>query len=177
MKSKTIRITLTATFLAMGIALPFIFGQIPQIGSMLLPMHIPVFLCAFICGWKYGVWVAVVLPLLRSVAFGRPNMYPEAIAIAFEMATYALVAGFLYSRFQNRRAGSIYACLLSAMLLGRVVRGLAQFFLLGINGVAFTFELFFTGIVLVGIPGILLQLIAIPAIMLTLDKLRIIPFA
>ena len=45
-------LTLAAMFLAAGLVLPFVTGQIPQIGSMLLPMHLPVLLCGLVCGWK-----------------------------------------------------------------------------------------------------------------------------
>ena len=50
-QSKTRRLTTTAMLLALGLVLPFLTGQIPQIGRMLCPMHIPVFLCGLICGW------------------------------------------------------------------------------------------------------------------------------
>lgn len=59
------KISLSAMFFALGLILPFFTGQIPQIGSMLLPMHIPVFLCGFICGWKYGGVIGFLLPLMR----------------------------------------------------------------------------------------------------------------
>jgi len=77
-------LTLAAMFLAVGLLLPFLTGQIKQIGNMLLPMHIPVIMCGLICGWKYGFGVGFVMPLMRSMLFGRPIMYPDAIAMAFE---------------------------------------------------------------------------------------------
>lgn len=88
---------LAAMFLAIGLVLPFFTGQIKEIGNMLLPMHLPVFLCALICGWQYGTAVGSIMPLLRFALFSMPRM-PTALAMAFEMATYAFVAGFLYSR-------------------------------------------------------------------------------
>ena len=99
MKNQSLKnLTLTAFFIALGIVLPFLTGQIPRFGSMLLPMHIPVFLCGLICGWPYGLAVGFILPLLRSLLFSMPPMYPVAIAMAFELATYGFVAGILYSR-------------------------------------------------------------------------------
>lgn len=83
-------------FLALGLLLPFVTGQIPQIGSKLLPMHIPVYLCALICGWQYGGIIGFVLPLLRSLLFGMPVFFPSATAMAFELMTYGLVFGYLY---------------------------------------------------------------------------------
>ena len=89
-------LTLTAMFLALGLVLPFLTGQIPQIGNMLLPMHIPVFLCGLICGWRYGAILGFILPILRNAVFGMPVLFPTGIAMAFELMTYGLVAGFLY---------------------------------------------------------------------------------
>ncbi len=164
------KLTLSAMFLAMGIVLPFLFGQIPQIGSMLLPMHIPVFLCAFLCGWQYSLPMAFVLPILRSLLFGRPNFYPEAIAIAFELATYALITGLLYNHTKRCGTGVVYRCLAVAMVGGRIVRCGVQLLLLTLNGMPFLFGGFLVGTILAGIPGILLQLIMIPAVMLILER-------
>ena len=67
-------LALSAMFMAIGLVLPFLTGQIPQIGSMLLPMHLPVLLCGLICGWQYGGLVGFVLPLLRYLLFGMPHL-------------------------------------------------------------------------------------------------------
>ena len=51
------RLTWSAIWLALALVLPFLTGQIPTVGSMLCPMHIPVLLCGFTCGWPWGVLV------------------------------------------------------------------------------------------------------------------------
>ena len=86
------KITLSAMFLAIGLVLPFLTGQIPEIGSMLLPMHIPVLLCGLICGWQYGGAVGLIVPLLRNLLFGMPPM-PGAVSMAFDLAAYGLIIG------------------------------------------------------------------------------------
>lgn len=177
MKNKQIRkLTTTAMFLALGLVLPLLTGQIRQIGNMLLPMHIPVFLCALICGWQYGTAMAFVLPLLRSVTFGMPPMYPIAISMAFELETYALVVGVLYekSRWQCTRA--LYRCMIAAMIAGRLVWGAVQAVLLGLGGQAFTLQAFLAGALLNAVPGIVIQLILIPAVMVALDRTKLVPF-
>lgn len=175
MKNGIKKLVLSAMFLAMGVVLPMFIGQIPRFGTMLLPMHIPVFLCGLICGRQYGAPMAAILPLLRSLLFGIPNFYPDAIAIAFEMAAYAFAADLLYSRSKWHCIKSLYRCLLISMIVGRIVRGTVQFILLGISGSAFTFKAFFFGIVVTGIPGIILQLIIIPAVMIALHKTKLMP--
>ena len=84
MSNKTKKLVLSALLLAAGLVLPFLTGSIPNFGRMLLPMHLPVLLCGFVCGWKWGLLVGFVTPLLRSVLFGMPPMVPTALAMAFE---------------------------------------------------------------------------------------------
>lgn len=156
--------------LALGLTLPFLTGQIPEIGNLLLPMHLPVFLCGLILSWKYGLALGAILPLLRSFLFGMPPLYPKAIAMAFELAAYGLVAGFLYAKTKKKSLWNLYASILAAMLLGRGVWGIAQTLLLGLSNTPFSFALFLSGAFLEAIPGILLQLVLLPAIMLALGK-------
>ncbi len=173
-KGFVLRLTLTALFFALGMVLPFLTGQIPQIGNMVLPMHLPVFFCALICGWQWGLPMAFLLPLLRSLIFTMPPMYPNAIAMAFELMTYALVAGLIYSK--SRRSGlSLYISLISAMLAGRIVWGILQAMLLGVKGNTFTFSAFIAGAIKNAVPGIIIQLILIPAVMLLLYKTGFLP--
>lgn len=177
MKNRMVKnITLSAMFMAIGIVLPFFTGQIQVIGNMLLPMHIPVFLCGLICGWQYGVIVGLILPLLRSLLFSMPVMYPAAIAMAFELATYGFVSGFLYNRSRWQCVIALYRSMIAAMLAGRAVWGILQIILLGIRGNHFSWQAFMTGAFLNAIPGIILQLILIPAIMVALNRTGLVKF-
>lgn len=105
---KVKKVTLSGILFAIGLILPFFIGQIPAVGKMLLPMHIPVLICGLILGWQYGLAVGFLLPLVRSVLFGMPVLYPNAIAMAFEMGTYGLVAGWLYSHAKWQRTKERY---------------------------------------------------------------------
>ena len=167
---------LAAMFLALGLVLPFLTGQIPQIGSMLLPMHIPVLLCGLICGWQYGLGVGFVLPLLRFTLFGMPPLYPTGIAMAFELAAYGLFIGLLYSHSRWLCVVSLYRCMILAMLGGRIVWGLAQCVLLGLGTNGFTWQMFAAGAFLNAIPGIILQLVLIPSIMVALNRTGLVKF-
>ena len=124
------KIILSALFMSMGIVLPFLTGQIQQIGNMLLPMHIPVFLCGLICGWKYGLVVGLLTPLTRSVWIGMPVLFPNAVSMAFELAAYGAVSGFLYSRSPWKCIKSLYKSIITAMIAGRVVWGISQMLIL-----------------------------------------------
>ena len=82
MKNENVKNVVNAALcLALCMALPFLTGQIPQIGSALSPMHIPVLLCGFICGWPYGLIVGLIAPILRFLLFGMPTIYTAAIAM------------------------------------------------------------------------------------------------
>lgn len=169
MKNNVKNLVLAAFFMALGIILPFFTGQIPQIGKMLLPMHIPVILCGFICGWQYGLAVGFATPLLRSMMFGMPVIMPTGVGMAFELAAYGCMTGILYRRLPKNMI-SVYVSLLGAMLTGRIVWGVVSIVLYGIQGNAFSVQLFLSGALLNAVPGIILQIILIPAIMIALQK-------
>ena len=176
-RENTKKLTLSAMFFALGIVLPFLIGQIPAIGKMLSPMHIPVLFCGLIVGWKYGLIVGFLLPLVRSVLFGMPALFPNATGMAFELGTYGLVIGLMYSHFPRKSTAAVYISLITAMLAGRVVWGIAQVILLGISGRAFTVQMFIASAFVNAVPAIILQLVLIPAVMVSLDKARIVSFA
>ncbi|HHT72282.1 MAG TPA: ECF transporter S component [Firmicutes bacterium] len=170
MKPKEIRrMVLAAFFIALGMILPYFTGQIPTIGRMLLPMHIPVLLCGFIVGGPYGLAVGLILPLFRSYLLGMPPLFPTAVAMTFELGAYGFLTGYLY-RHLPKNSFTIYLSLVLAMLGGRAVWGLASLSLYGLSGQAFSWQLFMSGAFINAVPGIILQLIAIPAIVIALKK-------
>ena len=163
MKQNMKNLTLSAMFLALGLVLPFLTGQIPQIGSMLLPMHIPVFLCGLICGWQYGGLIGAILPPLRYALFGMPILYPTGIA-------------FLYQRSRWQCLRALYRAIITAMVSGRAVWALAEIALLGISADGFTWQMFISGALLNAIPGIIVQLILLPAVMVALNRTGLVRF-
>lgn len=155
---------LSAIFLCLGMVLPFFTGQIKEIGDTLLPMHIPVMLCGLVCGAKYGFTVGLILPLLRSIMIGMPPIYPNAVWMAVELSAYGFVIGFLYLSFNKRQVWWLYVSLITSMVCGRIMWGIAKAILLGVAGKVFTLEAFVVGGIIDALPGIILQLILIPAI-------------
>lgn len=169
------KLAVTAMLFAVGIVLPFMIGQIPAIGKMLLPMHIPVLLCGFIVGWQYGALIGFLLPIVRGLVFGMPPLYPNAVAMAFEMAAYGFVSGYLYSHARWQCTKMLYISLVTAMLAGRIVWAFAEVILLGIGGNIFTWKMFAAGAFLNAIPGIIVQLTLIPLIMVALRRAKVVP--
>lgn len=175
MEQNVRKMVLAAMMMAVGLVLPFITGQVPQIGNMLCPMHLPVFICGLICGGVYGGIIGFILPLLRFFLFGMPMM-PNCISMAFELAAYGAIAGFLYNRSRWQCVISLYRSLIIAMIAGRIVWGVASLILMGFYGTAFTWQMFIAGAFLNAIPGIILQLIFIPALMVALNRTGLVHF-
>ena len=166
------RLTLTAMFIALGYLLPFLTGQIPQFGAMLSPMHIPALLCGFVCGWQYGLVAGAIMPLLRSATLGMPYIFPNAVAMAFELAAYGCAAGLLY-RALPKHIAFVYVTLVLSMLIGRAVWGLASAVLMMGTENAFTTQAFLAGAVVNAWPGILLHILVIPPVVLGLRRAKL----
>lgn len=173
MKKNTKKLCYAAVCLALALVLPFLTGQIPQIGQMLSPMHIPVFLCGFLCGWPWGIAVGFIAPLLRSVLFGMPAIFPGACAMAFELATYGFVSGILYKKLPDK-IWSIYVTLIIAMICGRIVWGIARYVFAGLSGSTFPMSAFLAGAITNAVPGIILHIVLIPLIVMAMKKARLI---
>ena len=153
---------LSALFLALGTVLPLLTAQIKEIGDTLLPMHLPVMLCGLVCGAPFGLAVGFILPFFRSLLFGMPPLYPSAVWMAFELATYGFVIGLLYRKLRGHQALRLYGSLITAMVAGRIVWGVVKAVLLGIGGKAFPFIAFLMGGFADAFLGILLQLLLVP---------------
>lgn len=168
--TRLIRLVLSALFLALAYVLPFLTGQIPEIGSMLCPMHIPVLLCGFICGPVWGFTVGAVAPVMRSMLTGGfPPMFPTAVCMVFELASYGAIAGIMH-RLLPKKKPYVYLSLLTAMVVGRIVWGVAMFICMGISGGAFTLGAFVAGALTNAIPGIVIQMILIPILVIVLEN-------
>lgn len=175
MRNKNLqKLILASMFLAVAIVLPFVTAQNPDLGNMLLPMHLPVLLCGLVCGWYYGLAVGIIAPLFRSLVVGAPVFFPRAVIMACELGAYGLVIGLIYCLFRKQDVFKVYISLISAMLVGRIVKGIVQFAILGLNEKIF--YAFVSGAFTEAIPGMILQLILIPAIMITFDKTKLVPF-
>lgn len=174
-KNYILRLVISALLLAIGFVLPFLTGQIPEIGSMLLPLHIPVLICGFVCGWPWGLALGFVLPILRSLFFGMPPMVPTALAMAFEMAAYGAVSGLLYQKL-SKKPVNVYISLVLAMLAGRIVWGLVSIpIYAAFAATPFAIGMFWMGGFVKAWPGIVLQIVLVPVIVLALERAKILP--
>lgn len=165
MKKNVKNLCLSAVCLALCMVLPFLTGQIPQIGSALSPMHIPVLMCGLLCGWPYGLVIGFIAPLLRFLVFGMPPLMPTGLAMMFELAAYGAISGLLL-KLLPRRLPFLYVSLVGAMLVGRIIWGIARFILGLAVGPAFTFSAFLSGAFISAVPGIICHILLIPPVVI-----------
>lgn len=165
-------LSLSAMFLALTFLLPLLTGQIPQLGERFCPMHLPVFLCGYLCSGPWGLAVGFIAPLLRSVTVGVPApFFPKAFSIAFELAAYGFISGSLY-RLLPKKKSNLYLSLVVSMVLGRLVRGFVQLCCVGLDVTEYTFSAFWTVSVVNALPGIIIQLLLIPVLVAAAEKYK-----
>lgn len=165
------KMVFTAVCAALCLVLPMAFHTVPNAGSVFLPMHIPVLLCGLICGWPYGLVCGLIGPAISSLT-GMPPM-AMLPSMMVECAAYGAVTG-LMMRFVRTKSSvaDLYISMVTAMLLGRTVAGLAKALIFAPGTPAFAWV---TTSLVTGIPGILIQLIVMPAVFFALTKARLIP--
>lgn len=160
-------------FLALCMVLPMITLGSTQLGNMISPMHIPVLICGFVCGWQYGAIVGFVAPLLRYLIFQMPPIYPIGVGMAFELAAYGILCGVLYKAFPKKN-GYIYPALIISMLGGRVVWGIARYIMAGLGGSEFSFAMFLSGAFIEAVPAIICHIIIVPLVVMAFKKAKFI---
>lgn len=168
-KHRAFPLICAALFLNLGLVLPFFTGNIPYFGQMLLPMHLPVLLSGIILGPKYGALVGLILPITRFFMIGMPPLFPFATAMTFELAAYGGIIGLLYTKLP-KTVTYLYISLIGALLAGRVVWAIAMIVISSLSEINFSFQLFLAGAFINAFPGIILQIVFVPALVLALQK-------
>lgn len=169
LQTKTQKLTNAGMLIAIGLILPYATSHMFGIpGTVLLPMHIPVLLIGFLCGPLYGFLCGLIIPALSSALTGMPAAYPMLPIMLGELATYGLVSGLLYQKTSHlRKRLAIYPVLLTAMVCGRVVYGLIFSILMLAGGQLKALSVW--GAIATGLPGIVIQLILIPSVVMALE--------
>lgn len=168
-KKHLYRLTVAAMCLALALTLPFLTMQLPEIGNLLLPMHLPIFLCGILAGAPYGALVGALAPLLRSLLFMRPILYPTALSMSFELCAYGVLVGLFVLLLRKKTPKTLYLSLIGAMLGGRVVWAIARVFMLALDEIPFSFSIFLTEGFVTAALGIAIQLVLIPPIVMAVD--------
>jgi hypothetical protein len=161
----------TAICAAMCVVLPLAFHAIPNAGTILLPMHIPVLLCGLVCSWPYGLVCGLLGPFLSSFT----GMPPMAVlpGMMVECGVYGMVSGLMmkYAR-TGKPTADLYISMGTAMVLGRVVAGFAKALIFTPGTPAFAWV---TTSLVTGIPGIIIQLVVMPLLITALTRAKLLP--
>lgn len=166
------RLVTAALCVALGVVLPQAFHAVPNAGSVLLPMHIPVLLCGLTCGWSYGLCCGLLTPVMSHLITGMPGA-AYLPAMVCELAAYGLISGLAAKYIRTgRRTVDIYIQLIASMLIGRVVYGVVNALIFRAG--AYSMEVFLTAAFVTALPGILLQLALLPALILILEKAQVV---
>ena len=184
MKNNSIkRMVIAGLLLAVGLILPFITGNIQAIAKIISPLHIPVLICGLCCGWKWGLGLGIILPLLRGLLFGIPVFPTSAVPMAFELGAYGLFTGLFYALLLKKGGKDhlikLLVSLIAAMVLGRFVGGAAKalFISLGVIGSSspYTFAAFFSSYFASTALGALIHIVLVPAVVLALERAKLSP--
>ena len=165
--TSTEKLTFSSVCLACCFFLPLLTSSAPEVSAMLCLMHFPVMVCGMMCGAPWGIAVGVTAPILRSLMFGMPFMYPDAVAMALEMGVYGFICG-LEANDPRKSPGNVFLDLVLSMVAGRVAWGIIMTFFALISNVPFSVELYKTSILNTW-PGIILQLISLPPLIVFLQ--------
>jgi niacin transporter len=162
----------TSLLIAVGVMLPVALHFVPNAGSVLLPMHVPVLICGIVCGFPYGLLCGLITPLVSSLLTGMP---PAAMlpAMLCELAVYGFISALLarYARTKNIYA-NVYIALLGAMLAGRIVFGVLNSLIFRAG--EYSAQIWLTSAFVTALPGIVIQLVLIPGVVIALQKSKLI---
>ncbi len=167
------RLVFAGLCVALCVVLPLAFHAVANAGQIFLPMHIPVLLCGLICGWPYGLACGALGPLLSSLVSGMP---PAAIlpGMVFELAAYGLVSGLMMQWVRTGRSfWDILLALVTAMLAGRALSGLMNALLFRVGN--YSGAIWASASFVTALPGIAIQLVFIPLIVLALERAKLVP--
>lgn len=173
------KIVTTAVCIALCVVLPLALHLIPgagslNLGTLLSPMHLPVLLCGLVCGWQYGLVCGIIGPLLSSLLTSMPG-WGYLPNMMIELALYGLISGIMIRLVRTgKQTVDLYISLVTAMLVGRILTGIARALTLGIF-MPVTLESWATGYFVSSLPGIILQLILLPVLYMALQRAKLIP--
>jgi niacin transporter len=164
---------IAAMLIVVGVILPQAFhGVGPMAGMILLPMHIPILLAGLICGPLYGLVVGFAVPLLSHLVFAMPPAFILP-AMLCELPVYGIVAGLLMTFVPLKHLyARTYVALVGAMLVGRIVFGVVNTLVFNVGD--YSMQMWLTAAFITALPGIVIQLMAIPSIVVALQKEQLI---
>lgn len=166
MKITTKELVLSGLLLAGGIILPMIFHMFGMTGPIFLPMHIPALLGGLLLPPAMALLLGIIIPIISGLLTGMPVMFPMAVIMAVELGVYGITASLCTRKLKL----SLVPSLIISMIAGRIASGLTVAVLVRFFGIKMNPVAYVAGAIVTGIPGIIIQLIFIPALVYALNR-------
>lgn len=168
MKLNVKTLTYSGLFVALGLVLPQIFHLFGGTGTIFLPMHIPVLLAGFFLGAYPAALVGFLTVILSATLTGMPAV-PIVYFMIAEVTAYGFLSGLFYKKFKL----NTYVSLFLAMICGRIVLAAAVYTLQPLLGLKLSPAVYMTNALINGIPGIIIQILFIPALVISLQRFMV----
>ena len=147
---------MAGVFSSLGVVLPLLF-HVVGLGSIFLPMFLPIAVVGFLVSIPVAVTAGVITPLVSALLTGMPPFFPPIAPI---MCIELAVLGGCISLFYRILKWNKWISLITAIAVERVV------FIIILLTVVPLFKLpaglLTIGMVVIGIPGILLMIVVVP---------------
>lgn len=167
--SPTRKLVFCALLAAFGVVLPIAFHLVGALGSVFLPMHIPVLVAGLFLGTYAGVGVGVLAPIIGSFLTGMPPIMPILPIMVAELAVYGGISGYL----SHRRGWGLLISLVTSMVAGRLAAAVVAYVMVNMITISIKPIAFITGAVVTGLPGIAIQLLVVPMLVTRLREVFI----
>lgn len=170
-------VSTAALVCALSVIVPQIFHLIggKPLGNSFLPMHLPVLLGGYLLSPIAAAICGMLSPVLSFLLTGMPPM-PRLLFMIFELGAY----GLFTSLFARKCRLPVFLSLPLSMAAGRAVYFFSAVFALHIlhleiSGMPSAAAALISAVT-TGIPGIILQIIAVPALLAALHKAKVIDY-
>ncbi|ENY99996.1 hypothetical protein HMPREF1092_03133 [Clostridium thermobutyricum] len=155
-------LTSAGLLLAIGLILPHFFTAFGrEMGTIFSPMDLTVLLAGLILGWRYGLVLGIITPIISSFLTGMPPL-PIAVTMMFQLGVMGLITGLLRNKV-NRLLN-----LIIAEIIGNFLYAILFVIFMGLPTHKFYHLLFV--VFVIGLPGIILQWIIVPYLSRVLKK-------
>lgn len=160
------KLTYLSFFLTLGIVIPQSFHILggTGLGSIVLPMHIPVIIGGMLLGPLPGLIIGF-LSVVIGFMLGMPSL-PIAPFMLIELSVYGFVVGYL----SFLKKINPYICLIITMVIGRLASSISMNIAIHLFGFNLPPVFGTITIFVMGIPGVIFQLIIIPPLVCLLRR-------
>lgn len=158
------QIPLASLFAALGIVVPQLFHLV-GLGASFLPMFLPVIIGSMFLSWRFAITLGIVTPTVSWLLTSMPPIVPPILPVmVIELMTVSLIISVLKYHLNK----SVWIALITAIVFDRLLLFLIVTFISPLLNISHPF--FTAAVLLTGVPGILLQIITVPAAVKLIEK-------